>query len=70
LLVGNCNVWVDDDKLKFLNKPTKLKLTDLLLGFNVNQYSEPICIFYHTSLHQQIGYYKVDEHYVMDVDFL
>jgi len=38
LLVGNCNVWVDDDKLKFLNKPTKLKLTDLLLGFNVNQY--------------------------------
>jgi len=36
LLVGNCNVWVDD-KLKFLNKPTKLKLTDLLLGFNVNQ---------------------------------
>jgi len=47
-----------------------LKLTDLLLGFNVNQYPvNPSAYFYHT-LHQQIGYYKVDEHYVMDVDFL
>jgi len=63
-------MYVDDDKLKFLNKPTKLKLTDLLLGFNVNQYPvNPSAYFYHT-LHQQIGYYKVDEHYVMDVDFL
>lgn len=71
LLVGNCNVWVDDNKLKFLNKPTKLKLTDLLLGFSVNQYPvNPSAYFYHTSLHQKIGYYKVDEHYLMDVDFL
>lgn len=71
LLVGNCNVWVDDGKLKFVNKPTKLKLTDLLLGFRINQYPvNPSAYFYHTSLHQKIGVYKVDEHYVMDIDFL
>ena len=71
LLVGNCNVWVNDGKLKFVNKPSKLKLTELLLGFNVNQYpSNPSAYFYHTSLHQKIGHYKVEEHYVMDVDFL
>lgn len=71
LLVGNCNVWVDDGKLKFVNKPSKLKLTELLLGFSVNQYpSNPSAYFYHTSLHQKIGPYKIEEHYVMDVDFL
>ena len=71
LLVANCNVWSDGDVLTFVNKPAKLKLSDLLLGFSVNQFPlNPSAYFYHTYLHEKVGLYKVDEHYVMDVDFL
>lgn len=71
LLVANCNVWIDENKLKCINKPKKLKLADLIVGYNVNPFPiNPSAYFYHTSLHQKIGLYKVDDHYAMDVDFL
>lgn len=71
LLVANCNVLSDGDVVNFVNKPARLKLSDLLLGFSVNQFPlNPSAYFYHTCLHEKIGLYKVDEHYVMDVDFL
>jgi len=71
LLVGNCNVWEDEGKFAEVNKPKKLKLIDLLLGPCVNAYPlNPSAYFYHTSLHQKIGFYKIDEHYAMDIDFL
>ncbi len=71
LLVGNCNVWVDGDKLFEVHKPKKLKITDLLLGPRVNPFPlNPSAYFYHASLHQKIGPYKVGEHYAMDLDFL
>lgn len=71
LLVGNCNVLGNKDKLKYINKPKKLQVFDLLLGFDVNPHPvNPSAYFYHKSLHQKIGPYKVEEHYVMDLDFL
>lgn len=71
LLVGNCNIWDDDNDLLFVNKPSKLKLTDLLLGFEVNPHPmNPSAYFYHKSLHKKTGLYKLDEHYAMDLDFL
>lgn len=70
LLVGNCNVWDDKDKLIFINKPKKLKLANLLLE-NANPYPvNPSAYFYHTSLHEKVGLYKLEEHYVMDLDFI
>jgi glycosyltransferase involved in cell wall biosynthesis len=70
LLVGNCNVWDDNDDLVFVNKPKKLKITDLLIA-NANLFPiNPSSYFYHASLHQKIGFYKVDEHYAMDLDFI
>lgn len=70
-LVGNCNVWDDAGKLKKLNRPKKLKLTDLLLGAEINPHPiNPSAYFYHASLHQQVGLYKIDQHYTMDVDFI
>lgn len=69
LLVGNCNVIDDNNQLKEVNKPSKLGIADLLLlkaPFPWN----PSAYFYHKSLHQQIGPYKVDEHYFMDIDFI
>ena len=69
LLVGNCNIWGDDNKIQYLNRPKNLKITDLLSfisPFPLN----PSAYFYHKSLHQKIGLYKVDEHYMMDIDFI
>lgn len=71
LLVGNCNVWNDEGKLMKLNKPRKLKITDLLMGANINPHPiNPSAYFYHTSLHQEIGFYDASEHYALDLDFL
>jgi len=71
LIVGNCNVWDDESKIKKVNKPARLELRHLVLGNWVNPFAvNPSAYFYHTSLHQKIGLYKVDEHYVMPLDFL
>lgn len=71
LIVGNCNVWNDDNNLIFLNKPAKLKFKDLLIAPYKNSFPmNPSAYFYHKSLHEKIGYYKLDEHYTMDYDFI
>lgn len=71
LLVGNCNVWGDNEHLLYVNKPKKLSFLDLLLGPNINPYPEnPSAYFYHKSLHEKIGLYDIHENYVMDLDFL
>lgn len=71
LLVGNCNIWDDEGNLKGVNKPAKLKLADLLVGYYVNPYPvNPSAYFYHTSLHKKIGLYKADDHYAFDLEFL
>ncbi|NDJ18735.1 glycosyltransferase family 2 protein [Myxacorys almedinensis] len=70
-VTGNCNVWNDAGDLKKFNRPVKLKLTDLLLGAEINPPPiNPSAYFYHKCLHQTIGLYKLDEHYAMDIDFI
>lgn len=69
LLVGNCNIRGESDELKYINQPKKLKVTELLTllsPFPLN----PSAYFYHKLLHQEIGFYKIDEHYMMDIDFI
>jgi len=71
LVVGNCNILDDNDKIVFVNKPVKLAFTDLLEGPYINPFpANSSSYFYHISLHQKIGPYKIDECYMMDVDFL
>jgi len=71
LLVGNCNIWDDAGRLIEVNRPTKLGLFDLVTGVNVHPYPcNPAAYFYHTSLHQKIGFYVLDDHYAMDLDFV
>ena len=71
LIVGNCNVWDDENNLLFVNKPAKLKINELLLGNEINHHPvNPSAYFYHVSLHQKIGFYDVHEHYALDLDFL
>ncbi len=71
MLVGNCNVWCAQGKLKYINKPAKLDITELLLGWKINQHPvNPSAYFYHKSLHDIVGLYDPQNHYAMDLDFL
>ena len=71
LLVGNCYVWDEHGHLLYINRPKKLKFTDLLLGPDANPFPmNPSAYFYHKALHVAIGPYSVDEHYALDLDFL
>jgi glycosyltransferase involved in cell wall biosynthesis len=71
LLVGNCNVWDEKNKLSAVYKPSNFSLINLVCGLNINNFPiNPSSYFYHTSLHQKAGLYNVNEHYAMDLDFL
>ncbi|MGG6269266.1 glycosyltransferase family 2 protein [Leptolyngbya sp. AN03gr2] len=70
-VVGNCQIWNDYNQIIDINKPTKLRLLDLVVGINVNPYPcNPCAYFYHRSLHDQIGDYAIDDHHAMDLDFI
>jgi glycosyltransferase involved in cell wall biosynthesis len=69
LLVGNCRILGDEDQLLSVNCPKKLdvfSLVSLKAPFPLN----PSAYFYHKSLHEEIGPYLIDEHYLMDLDFI
>jgi glycosyltransferase involved in cell wall biosynthesis len=69
LLVGNCRILGEEDKLIDINCPRKLDVSSLLRlksPFPLN----PSAYFYHKSLHETIGLFPVDEHYLMDLDFI
>ena len=71
LIVGNCNVFDDEGKLLYVNKPSRLSLTDLLMGWSVHPHPvNPSAYFYHKSLHDIIGPYDEKNHFTMDLDFI
>ena len=71
LLVGNCNLRDEKGRVLQVNKPSKLRFKELLLGHTVNPLpANPSAYFYHNSLHRIIGPYRVNEHYAMDLDFI
>ncbi len=71
LVVGNCNVWGSEGQLIVVNRPSKLRLSDLLLGPSINPMPlNPSAYFYHRSLHERAGLYNVDDHHTLDWDFL
>ena len=71
LLVGNCNLLNNNDEIKSVNKPKRLKIVQLLTKTDFCIFPlNPSAYFYHKSLHQKIGLYPVDEHYMMDLDFI
>ncbi|GAB4376478.1 MAG: hypothetical protein Kow00121_23590 [Elainellaceae cyanobacterium] len=68
-VVGNCNVLGEDDRIVKVNRPKHLKLLDLVSRihpFPVN----PSAYFYHRSLHNKIGFYDIEDQYMMDIDFI
>jgi len=70
-VVGNCNIWADNNKLITINKPKKLKLKDMALGWYANHHPvNPSAYFYHKSIHKRIGYYDTKDNYALDIDFI
>jgi len=70
-LVGNCNIWDSRGNLKSVNRPKKLGIADLLLGWQINPHPvNPAAYFYHKSLHDLCGEYDKDQHFTMDLDFI
>lgn len=71
LAVGNCQVWDNDHNPFFLNKPSRLHITDLMQGQNYAPFPvNPSAYFYHKSLHKKAGDYDVNHHYALDLDFI
>ncbi|MCA1993212.1 MAG: glycosyltransferase [Coleofasciculus sp. S288] len=68
LVVGNCKVLKEGDIAVRLNKPRKLNFNYILVSRSFPE--NPSAYFCHKSLHDKIGLYDVDEHYVMDLDFI
>jgi glycosyltransferase involved in cell wall biosynthesis len=70
-LAGNCNVLNDDERIVYLNKPSRLSLTNVLIGGEKNQFPfNPSAYFYHKSLHVKVGLFDESNHYTMDLDFI
>ena len=68
-IAGACRVWNENGEI-YLNKPEKLNYHDLLLHEKNPHPYNPSAYFYHKSLHEKIGDYNINEHYVLDVDFI
>ncbi|BAZ02156.1 glycosyltransferase involved in cell wall biogenesis [Tolypothrix tenuis PCC 7101] len=68
-VVGNCNVLNEEDKIIHINKPQNLNIIPILLKQAPHPFN-PSAYFYHKKLHEVIGLYDINEHYVMDLDFI
>ena len=68
LAMGNCNLIGETGKPFDTNVPQARNMEDILKGKSVPY--NPSAYFYHKSLHDIIGYYDKNDHYVMDLDFL
>jgi len=70
-LAGNCRVFKDDGSVWYINKPSRLNVSDILIGGVNNQFPHnPASYFYHKSLHDKIGHFDESDHYAMDLDFI
>jgi len=69
---GNCNVWDDENNLVHFNQPQNLNYLDFLMADYkpITFPTNPSAYFYHKSLHQKTGIYNINEHYVLDIDFI
>ena len=67
-LLGNCRVLHEDGSEYMINKPWPFDrvafMLDYLFPYNPSAY------FYHRSLHEKLGYYDIEDHLTMDIDFL
>lgn len=69
LVVGICKLS-GDGSVKW-NRPKDLRFEALLLGYDYCQWpNNPAAYFYHKEVHEHVGFYDVNDHYGMDLDFI
>lgn len=68
LLAGNCNFLNQRGEIEVVDRPSKLTLRSIIVTHIFP--GNPASYFYHKSIHDEIGFYDVDDHYVMDLDFI
>jgi glycosyltransferase involved in cell wall biosynthesis len=66
--VGNCNVWNSENDLIYISKPKNN--TFFSTYFKQTYPINPASYFYKKSLHQELGFYDLENHYCMDLDFI
>ncbi len=69
LLVGNLQIWNEDNQLISINKASSMSLPKLLADICEWPFN-PSAYFYPKSIHQQINYFNEEEHFAMDYDFI
>lgn len=67
-IMGDCNVRNEDRELIYINRPRKIKPWHLLSMYYLPV--NPSSYFYKKEIHQKIGYYNINNHYNMDMEFL
>lgn len=70
-LVANCNVWDETGRLKYVNRPRRLDVASLLLGWAHHPHPvNPAAYFFHRNLLDRIGPFDEEEKFAQDVDFV
>lgn len=67
-LVGDCNVWDENKKLIYVNRPSKVQKWHVFSGFHFSV--NPSAYFYQKRLHDQVGLYPLDNHFNMDLEMI
>jgi glycosyltransferase involved in cell wall biosynthesis len=67
-IVGNCNVWDENGKFIYTNRPRKMKPWHILSGHHLSV--NPTAYFYRKSIHDHVGVYNESNHMNMDIEFL
>lgn len=67
-LVANCQVWDQYHNPVMLNRPIPFDEVNFMVNYNFP--FNPSAYFYHKSLHEKAGLYDVEDHYLMDIDFI
>lgn len=68
LVAGNCKIINLETGRIFWSKPKKLSLRSFQMGSPIP--ANPSAYFYHKAVHDVVGYYDVEDHFAMDLDFL
>ena len=66
--LGNCRVQHEDGSQYMINRPWPFDRVAFMLDYRFPY--NPSAYFYHKSLHEKLGYYEVNDHLTMDIDFL
>ena len=71
LIVGNCNIYDDNEDIKAVCKPKDMRYESLLMGWDFHPIPvNPTSYFYCKDIHEEIGFYLTEEHYMLDWDFI